>query len=341
MHNSGLSLIVIVIGIFMIMPRRDNMQVSSSRSDNPTKTHAKNSERSLQMEKVPPRYRQLAAASARGKVERLTYQGTYENKAYAKDAFVYLPAGYSKNPTKRYDIVYLMHGWSMHSDDFLGGVGTTQKSPFKRMLDHAIAEKRIKPLIVVTPTYYPDRSFVPNSWDGDAPLNLRFATHELPNDLVPAVEQRYRTYATSTHLKELRATRNHRAFAGFSMGAITTWYVFEHELNLFKYFMPMAGDSWTVEENGGLTAPAKTANKLAAQVARTDYKANDYMISASVGSDDGTSGQMSPLIAELRKHSQQFTDRNLLYRTDQGGGHDLDSCVNQAYNSLPLFFSKS
>ena len=47
-----------------------------------------------------------------------------------------------------------MHGAGMNTDSFLAGPG--QPSALKTMLDHMIAAEEIKPLIVVTPSFYPD-----------------------------------------------------------------------------------------------------------------------------------------------------------------------------------------
>lgn len=171
-----------------------------------------------------------------------------------------------------------MHGSTENENSFLGQPGTNQKNSLKLLLDHEILGKKTKDTIVVTPTYYPDSSFVKSDYTEDRPLNLAFAKNELSQVLIPLVEQRYRTYAKTTNLKGLVASRNHRAFGGFSMGAITTWYVFEHQLNLFKYFVPMAGDSWTAGVNGGAAEPKKTAAKLANVVIQNNYKTNNFMI---------------------------------------------------------------
>lgn len=37
-------------------------------------------------------------------------------------------------------------------------------------------------------------------------------------------EDRYSTYAEGTSAQELTESRSHRAFAGFSMGSVTTWH---------------------------------------------------------------------------------------------------------------------
>lgn len=295
----------------------------------------------LTMTKIPSNYRQRAAVSQRGSVESLSYRTTYRGKSYPKSALVYLPAGYQANSDKKYNILYLMHGAGMPPSAFLGGQGRDQTTSMKVLLDHMIADKRVDPMIVVAPNYYPDKSFMTGNYYDDGPLNRAFAQNELTRDVMPLVESRYHTYAKSTSVQAFIDSRSHRAFGGFSMGAITTWFVFEYQLPYFRYFMPMAGDSWTEGDDGGGTAPRQTADKLAKTVLDDHLQAKDFLISASVGGADGTGASMAPMIREMhRLHGSLFTNQSLLYRIDRGGGHDETSFINQAYNSLPLFFNQ-
>ncbi|AVL00043.1 hypothetical protein PI20285_04960 [Pediococcus inopinatus] len=329
--------LIISLGIISMYLVYTNQSVTD-QSNRKVTVNSSKKKRRKQMAKIPASYRKRALDAQRGKVERITYQTTYQNKRYQKKALVYLPVGYNPNDSQRYNILYLLHGAMMSEASFLGGAGTNSGSAFKMLLDHEIAAKEMKPTIVVTPSYYPNNSFKTSDYVEDDPLNLAFARNELPNDLMPAVEKRYRTYARTADKKGFVDSRDHRAFGGFSMGAITTWYVFEHDLNLFKYYVPMAGDSWTVEANGGGTEPKKTAIKLAKHVQNSDYQANDFLILASVGGTDGTSSSMAPQIKQMRQHPQQFTKENLIYHIDSGGGHDIDSAANQAYNAFSQLF---
>lgn len=105
------------------------------------------------LEQIPDEYKE--PAQVQGHIERLDYK-TYESFSYVekseqltKTAYVYLPADYDKE--QRYNIFYLMHGgWS----DETTWLGTPEHpSEFKNILDHAIADGKIKPLIIVCPTY--------------------------------------------------------------------------------------------------------------------------------------------------------------------------------------------
>lgn len=337
-----LLLIVLTTVFFIRQARNSGSDMNNSSTKTAIKQTSQPKKEGLAMQKIPNDYRQRAAVSQRGSVQSISYKTTYRGKSYPKRALVYLPAGYEANLNKKYNILYLLHGAGMPPSAFLGGEGRDQTTSMKVLLDHMIADKRIDPMIVVAPNYYPDRSFMTGNYYDDGPLNRAFAQHELTHDLMPTVESRYHTYAKSTSNQAFIVSRAHRVFGGFSMGAITTWFVFEYHLPYFRYFMPMAGDSWTEGSDGGGNAPRQTADRLAQVVADNNYQAKDFLISASVGGADGTSVSMSPMIRDMhRLHGTVFTSQNLLYRTDPGGGHDERSFINQAYNSLPLFFSKN
>ena len=79
-----------------------------------------------------------------------------------------------------------------------------------------IAEGDIDPLIVVTPTFYVEDDCA----DDLDQLTYSFAK-ELRNDLMPEIESSYSTYAKSADDKGFSKSRDHRAFAGLSRGAVT------------------------------------------------------------------------------------------------------------------------
>ena len=162
---------------------------------------------------VPAKYDTGEIAEA-GTLEELVY----ETKAYATDsrpvtkrALVYLPYGYDES--KPYNILYLMHGTGDDENYWLQTHGYN-----KIMLDRMIASGQIEPLIVVTPTFYVEDDGKDSSLDI---LTFSFR-EELRNDLMPAVESRYSTWAETIDDAGFAASRDHRAFAGLSRGAVTT-----------------------------------------------------------------------------------------------------------------------
>ena len=161
---------------------------------------------------VPARF-DTGEAEEAGTLEELVY----ETKAYATDgrsvekrALVYLPYGY--DPDTNYNILYLMHGTGDDENYWL------QTHAYnKTMLDRMIALGEIEPLIVVTPTFYVEDDCM----DGLDALTFSFR-EELRNDLMPAVESKYSTWARTPDDAGFAASRDHRAFAGLSRGAVTT-----------------------------------------------------------------------------------------------------------------------
>lgn len=276
-----------------------------------------------------------ASADEQGKITRVDYPTEHDGDAIRKHVLVYTPAGYDQDGTDRYDIVYLMHGAGGNADSWLGRTGD-DPTRLQNLLDNMIEDGRIDPVIVVTPTFYPD---------DDSSMDLHYAGEldrqfhvELEADLMPAVESRFHTYATTTDAAGFRASRDHRAFGGFSMGGVTTWYTFINDLDAFRYFMPMAGDSWAIADSGGLVEPERTAAQLD-QVARdSGFGKDDYRILASVGGSDGTIGQIQPQIDEMREFPDSFDDSNLRFSIDAGGGHDDDSFLQQLHTSIQQIF---
>ena len=161
----------------------------------------------------------------------------YDTRAYATDgrsvkksAYVYLPYGYSKE--KEYNILYLMHGTGDDEKYWL------KTNPYnKTMLDNMIADGDIEPLIVVTPTFYVEDDCAA---DLDQ-LTYSFAK-ELRNDLMPEIESSYSTYAKSADDEGFAESRDHRAFAGLSRGAVTMYHsVLCQSLDYFSWFGAFSG----------------------------------------------------------------------------------------------------
>lgn len=84
----------------------------------------------------------------------------------------------------------------------------------------------------------------------------------------------YSTYAEDTSPEGLAASRDHRAFCGFSMGSVTTWHTFEYCLDYFRYFMPSSGSLTT------------DGDYMASIVTDTGHDWDDFFIFAASGTDD-------------------------------------------------------
>ena len=180
-----------------------------------------------------------------------TYESmTYEEHSQVlhKRAIVYLPYGYSEE--EPYNVFYLMHGGWSNETTYLGT--PEQPNEFKNVLDNGIADGKIRPMIVVCPTY--NNTSTEDSADYSLALRLTENYHnELINDLIPAVEETYSTYAEDTTEDGLRDSRDHRAFCGFSMGSVATWRTFQYCLDYFRYAdNEREGNLYFLEQEGGV-----------------------------------------------------------------------------------------
>ena len=269
----------------------------------------------------------LAASTLEGTIQEITYEQAYEGVTYEKEALVYVPASYT--PGVPANIVYLTHGWWGTADGLAEGVAPS--------VDQLTSEGAIAPTLVVFATYYPDRSFATDDYEDDYALNRFFATTEI-DTLIAAVESRYTTYARGdTSDESLRASRRHRAFGGFSMGATTTWDVFALRPQYFYGYMPMAGESWIGHEEEA-DSP-RIAELVTAGVERAHYGPHDFLILASVGSEDPALWDMTPQIDELREdYPDLMTEDSLQMWIDEGESHSMASVGNQVAHDLPLLF---
>lgn len=281
-----------------------------------------------QLERVPSDY--FTPASQQGILEELSYDTwesmTYDQKAtpLTKRAIVYLPYGYSAE--QRYPVFYLMHGGWSNETTYLG----TPEEPhdLKNILNHAIAEGRVKPMIVVCPTY--NNLSTEDSADYSLALRLTDNYHnELLNDLIPAVEGKYSTYAEDTTPSGLEASRDYRAFSGFSMGSVTTWHTFQYCLDEFRYFFPSSGNLTT------------DGTYMASMVKDSGHSWEDFFIFAASGTDDFAYSSFKYQIAAMAnvtdgtfRYADNEQEGNLYFLEQEGGIHSGEYAVEYIYNAL-------
>lgn len=188
----------------------------------------------------------------------------------------------------------------------------------------------IEPLIVVAATF--DAENRGQGWSRSVeelePFHLDFE-----NALMPYVESHYSTYARSTSKEDLIASRDHRAFGGFSLGAIVTWYMFKHDLEYIKYYLPMSGDAWYVSTFGGLYYPKQTVDEIERIVGDFD---DDYFIAAFLGTNDARYDQVNNQMVEMLK--RKVFEKNFAYYQVKDAFHDMNATDIDMYNGLQLFF---
>lgn len=284
-----------------------------------------------ELEEIPTEY--LNAAQAQGTLVDLNYT-TYESFSYdeksqelQKHAVVYLPYGY--NEQEKYNVFYLMHGgWSNETTT----LGTPENpSAMKNVLDNAIADGKIPPLIVVCPTY--NNTSGEDSASYSLALQLTRNYHnELINDLIPAVEGEYSSYAASTSAEDLIAARDHRGFGGFSMGSVTTWRTFEYCLDYFRYFAPSSGSLTT---DGGYMDDI---------VKNSGYDWSDFFLVTMTGTEDFAASAFEQQIENMQnydsfRYSDTEKDGNLTFRIKEGYSHNGTAAMEYTYNALRWFWN--
>jgi acetyl esterase/lipase len=280
--------------------------------------------------KIPSRY--FEASSQPGTLTDLTYS-TYESFSYSerskplqKHAVVYLPYGYDKD--RQYDVFYLMHGGG---GDETSTLGTPRKpSAFKNVIDQSIAAGEVRPLIIVCPTYNNTNLNGRDSGNFLLAMQLTENYHdELINDLVPAVEGTYRSYAASTRKGDLILSRDHRGFGGFSMGSVATWRTFQYGLDYFHYFLPMSCGTSLDDE--------------AIYSAATLHNPESYFVFVMTGTND-FAFPYDTARAKLMGSKSFFSDidfqkqGNFAFRVKPGYSHDGNAAMEYSYNGLRAFW---
>lgn len=267
---------------------------------------------------VPDMYDQVECPQP-GKLEHIEYQ----TKAYATDsrtvtksAYVYLPYNYDAN--KQYNILYLMHGTGDDEEYWLIKNGNN-----KTMIDNLIYYGDIKPLIIVTPTWYVDDDCT----DDLDKLTYSFKD-ELRNDLMPFIESKYSTYAEVVTAEAFTASREHRAFAGLSRGSATTWHsAINGSLDYFSWFGCFSGCLTTEDEflQGFQSEGFK------------DYSIN-YLYNTS-GSFDFLLNEHLTSYRRLLEIEERLTEgKNCSFEVFPTQYHSINSWHIALYNCLQLFF---
>lgn len=340
MRKSAIIVLVLLMALLIAACGSTGEPLSEAAAENTaiTKTQNMNSKEAerdgmipKEIEEIPDEY--FEASNQPGTLTDLYYD-TYESFSYdekskplKKHAIVYLPYGYSKD--QKYDVFYLMHGGWGDETRTLGTPGNP--SSFKNAIDNAIASGEIKPLIIVCPTYNNTNENGLDSASFSLAMQLTRNYHnELLNDLIPAVEGTYSTYAASTSAEDLIASRDHRGFGGFSMGSVATWRTFQYGLDYFRYFLPMS--CGTTLDDKEIFAAADGRDP------------DDYFVFVMTGTDD-FAYSYDEARTNLMRTSAYFTDvdekadGNFAYRVKQGYSHDGKAAMEYTYNGMKAFWS--
>ena len=279
---------------------------------------------------VPSSYK--TASDHPGTVTRLDYDSkdyVRDGAAIAKTAYVYTPYGYDENDEDtRYNIVYLMHGWGGHAGEYFEFTST------KNMFDHLIENGEIPPVIIVSATFYNKNS---NTDFSGSIAEFRQFHRDFEENLMPTVEGKFHTYAKSASDEDLKASRDHRAFGGFSLGSVTTWLQFCYDTDYIRYFLPMSGSCWYYGTYGDFQIE-KNVDFIEQLVKDNNLNERGYFIYHAVGTQDAVKSQSIDMAEEMLERSDVFTREHYMFHLKDDGYHDFDAVQEYLYNALPLFF---
>lgn len=189
-----------------------------------------------------------------GSVNEIYYYSTVTEQM--RHGYIYLPAEYYTNPTKRFPVLYLQHGMGENE------TGWSAQGHTGIIMDNLIAEGRAVPFIIYMDNGLNARPAnqqqpAPNTQQGQRPrgfggFNFGGAFQDvLLKDIIPMVEKNYRVIADSQH----------RAMAGLSMGGMQTHTITLANPTTFAYIGIFSGGTFRADELRDNTE-FKSTNKL-------------------------------------------------------------------------------
>lgn len=293
-------------------------------------------EESFAADDIPDDY--LLPSVQPGRVEKLRYLVSDENQS-VKSVMVYLPHRYDDS-TDSYNVLYLLHAASGSPKKYLSPEEATS---FQCLLDHMIASGELSPLLVVAATYYPSEGYTQY-----LPLAMQVEVasafpNELVTDIVPAVEENYRTYAALSDAQAVRDSRDHRAVAGFSLGGTATWYVFLQQMQAFRWFLPISEASWDDGAGGtsGIWNSDVSAQVLYDAVMAQGFGKDDFRLYVATGTEDEAFDVSTKQMISLLEYADLFKPGdNTSCSMMTGGTHTISALYTYLYHILPDLFQK-
>ena len=210
-----------------------------------------------------------------------------------RDYFVYTPPGYRKS-RGTLPVMYLLHGYS----DIANGWTVVGKANV--ILDNLIAQKKVKPMIIVMTLGYGVPDFVTRDGRGFSDRNrltknFTLFRQALLEEVIPRVESDYRA----------SKKQSDRAIAGLSMGGAETLFTGLNNPDKFAYVGAFS--------SGGL--PADKPETFFPNVTGESTK-NIKVMWMSCGTSDG-------LIGFQRGFAKWLEDKGVKVKTNETpGGHE-------------------
>lgn len=244
-----------------------------------------------------------------GQVRECYYFSKVEGKQ--RRCFVYTPAEYETNPTKRYPVLYLQHG--MGEDE----TGWSRQGKMAFILDNQISEKKCVPMIVVMD--YGNCGYIHGTKKGESQKEFgALFTPILINDIIPYIDSNFRTLSD----------RDNRAMAGLSWGGHQTFETTLNNIDKFSHIGAFSGALFFLKEDN----IKKAYNGVFAQPDVFNKKVHTLFL--GMGSEEGMG---SKRISDFLKEN----GINNTYYESEGTHHEWLTwrrCLNQF---LPLIFKQN
>ncbi|TFG52062.1 MAG: hypothetical protein E4H38_00060 [Gemmatimonadales bacterium] len=174
--------------------------------------------------------------------------GNLMGESPVREVVVYLPPSYRTDPTRRYPVLYMLHGTTSTPDEWLDG--TYEGLDLRVAMDSLIAAHATGEFIVVIPSV---DTKLGGGFYTDSPTTGGWATFVV-RDLIDFIDGRYHS------IPERRA----RALAGHSMGGFGTLVLGFAHPELFGMLYAMSPASITFVGDLAPTSPAWSAAAAAA-----------------------------------------------------------------------------
>lgn len=158
-----------------------------------------------------------------GQLREIYYYGNTSNAI--RHCFVYTPPDYDRNVTKRYPVLYLLHGYRE------GESGWSNQGRAGLIMDNLLADGKTRPFIIVMENSGTTGDL--SKQGGLAGFDFRIFEHILLEDVIPYIDSNFRTIADQPN----------RAMAGLSMGGMQTKRITLANLNTFSHIGLFSGGS--------------------------------------------------------------------------------------------------
>ena len=181
------------------------------------------------------------------KIHGKALEGNLEEDVVDRDAIVFLPPSYNQNRTRRYPVVYALHGYSIGAEQW------TQEIHVPQTIEGAFARGAREMIVVL-----PDSKTVHNGSMYSSSVITGDFENYVARDVVAYIDQHYRTIAS----------RESRGLVGHSMGGYGATRIGMKHADVFGSLYIMSPCCLS-PRGGGTRAPNAAANDEALAAVKT------------------------------------------------------------------------